>query len=151
MEYFDYCLKAYDAPIDISFVFEDEKPAGKHGFMKCVGDHFEFEDGTSARFWGVNFNGGANFPEHEDAEKVAKRLAKFGINMVRFHQLDAEWNTPNIFPPCAGLARKHPPKPKNKKKTSKIKQKKHRLLSVFFCYCRRVMLVEGKINSTCPK
>ena len=84
-------------PVDISFVFEDEKPAGKHGFMKPEGDHFVFEDGTPARFWGVNFNGGANFPEHDYAEKVARRLAQSGCNIVRFHQLDAEWDTPNIY------------------------------------------------------
>jgi len=84
-------------PVDISFVFADEKPAGKRGFLKPAGDHFVFEDGTLARFWGVNFNGGANFPEHADAEKVARRLAQAGCNIVRFHQLDAEWDTPNIY------------------------------------------------------
>jgi len=84
-------------PVDISFVFEDEKPAGKHGFIKTDGDRFRFEDGSLARFWGVNFNGGANFPEHDYAEKVARRLAQTGCNIVRFHQLDAEWDTPNIY------------------------------------------------------
>ena len=84
-------------PVDISFVFADEKPAGKRGFLKADGDQFRFEDGTLARFWGVNFNGGANFPEHEYAEKVARRLAQSGCNIVRFHQLDAEWDTPNIY------------------------------------------------------
>ena len=84
-------------PVDISFVFADEKPAGKRGFLKPDGDRFVFEDGTLARFWGVNFNGGANFPEHADAEKVARRLAQAGCNIVRFHQLDAEWDTPNIY------------------------------------------------------
>ena len=39
-------------PVDISFVFADEKPAGKHGFVKVKGDDFYFEDGTLARFWG---------------------------------------------------------------------------------------------------
>ncbi|MBO4885352.1 MAG: cellulase family glycosylhydrolase [Clostridia bacterium] len=86
-----------DMPIDISFVFRAEKPAGKHGFMKVNGSQFVFEDGTPARFWGVNFNGGACFPSFEYSEKVASRLAKTGVNIVRFHQLDAEWNTPNIF------------------------------------------------------
>ena len=86
-----------DMPVDISFVFRQEKPAGKHGFMKASGSHFAFEDGTPARFWGVNFNGGACFPEFDYSEKVARRLAKAGVNIVRFHQLDAEWNTPNIF------------------------------------------------------
>ena len=89
-------------PIDISFAFGDEKPAGKHGFCQAVGDDFCFEDGTPVRFWGVNFNGGANFPEHDYARKVARRLSMAGVNMVRFHQLDAEWNTPNIFSFCKG-------------------------------------------------
>lgn len=84
-------------PIDISFVFEDEKPAGKHGFLQAKGDNFFFEDGTKATFWGVNFNGAACFPEHDYAEKVARRVAQSGCNIVRFHQLDAEWHTPNIF------------------------------------------------------
>ena len=85
-------------PVDISFVFADEKPAGKHGFLKPDGDHFIFEDGAPGRFWGVNFNGGANFPEHADAEKTARRLAQAGCNIVRFHQLDAQWDTPTSTP-----------------------------------------------------
>jgi len=84
-------------PVDISFVFEDEKPAGKHGFCKAEGESLVFEDGTPARFWGVNVNGGACFPDHDYAKKFARRLAQSGCNIVRFHQLDAEWDTPNIF------------------------------------------------------
>ena len=80
----------YDAmPIDISASFGNEKPAGKHGFLRRDGAHFAFEDGTPARFWGVNFTGGACFPEAWYAEKAASRLAMTGINIVRFHQLDA--------------------------------------------------------------
>lgn len=86
-----------DVPIDLSFVFENECPAGKHGFLKTQGRDFVFEDGTKATFWGTNFNGAGCFPEHDYAEKLAKRLAKIGINLVRFHQLDSEWHTPNIF------------------------------------------------------
>ena len=85
------------APIDISYLFEEEKPAGKHGFLRTDGDVFRFEDGTPVRFWGTNLNSGACFPEHGYAEKLAKRLAAYGINMVRFHQIDAEWATPNIY------------------------------------------------------
>jgi len=84
-------------PVDISFVFEDEKPAGKHGFLKAVGEDLRFEDGTLAKFWGVNFNGGACFPDKDYAPKVARRLAMAGCNIVRMHQLDAEWDTPNVF------------------------------------------------------
>jgi len=84
-------------PVDISFVFADERPAGKHGFVRADGEDLRFEDGTVAKFWGVNFNGGACFPSHEYSHKVATRLAQAGCNIVRFHQLDAEWDTPNIF------------------------------------------------------
>ena len=86
-----------DVPVDISFVFEAEKPAGKHGFLKVDGEVMRFEDGTLARFWGVNINGGANFPDRDYAKKFATRLAQAGCNLVRLHQLDAEWGTPNIF------------------------------------------------------
>lgn len=85
------------APIDISYLFEGEKPAGKRGFLKVQGDNFVFEDGTVARFWGTNLNSGACFPTHDQAEKLAKRLASYGCNMVRFHQIDAEWACPNIY------------------------------------------------------
>ena len=84
-------------PVDISFVFDREKPAGKHGFLTVKGDQFVFEDGVEGRFWGTCFNSGACFPPHEYSEMVARRLAKFGVNMVRFHQMDAEWATPSIF------------------------------------------------------
>ena len=84
-------------PVDISFLFEDEKPAGKHGFLQVDGDNFRFEDGTPAKFWGVAMNGAACFPSHEYAEKVADRLAMVGVNCVRLHQLDGEFYAPNIF------------------------------------------------------
>lgn len=84
-------------PIDISFVFEKDRPAGNHGFVRADGDDLRFEDGTLAKFWGVNFNGGACFPDKDYAPKVAARLAQAGCNIVRMHQLDAQWDTPNIF------------------------------------------------------
>ena len=84
-------------PVDISFVFADEKPAGKHGFLKVNGDTMCFEDGTPARFWGVITNGSCCFPKKQYAEEMARRIAQTGCNVVRFHQLDAEFSTPNIF------------------------------------------------------
>jgi len=84
-------------PVDISFVFENERPAGKHGFLTVQGSCMVFEDGSEGRFWGTNFNSGANFPPHAYSEMVARRLARFGLNMVRTHQMDAEWSTPSLF------------------------------------------------------
>ena len=95
--FFPYTFHWDDAPLDISPLFADEIPAGKNGFLKKNGDEFQFENGTGARFWGVLLNSAACFPEHDAADKVARRLAKFGVNMVRLHQFDAQWATPNIF------------------------------------------------------
>ena len=91
-------------PVDVSFVFKNERPAGKHGFVTVPEgkDSFFFEDGTPARFWGVIMNGAANFPEHEYADRIANRLMQAGVNYVRFHQLDAEWATPNLYRVTAG-------------------------------------------------
>ena len=84
-------------PVDISFVFDNDKPAGKHGFLKVNGETMCFEDGTPARFWGVNLNGSCCFPDKKCAEDMARRLAQTGCNVVRLHQIDAEFGTPNIF------------------------------------------------------
>ena len=84
-------------PFDIRFAFGDEAPAGKHGFLTVKGDKFVFEDGTPAKFWGANFNSALCFPTHEYAEQVARRVAAAGVNIVRLHQMDADWSTPNIF------------------------------------------------------
>ncbi len=83
-------------PIDMSRLLD--KPAGKHGFLQVSPDgNLVFADGTPARFLGVNIVGGNAFPTHEEAERMARRLAKFGFNLVRFHHLDAPWASPNIF------------------------------------------------------
>ncbi|MCC7519833.1 MAG: hypothetical protein IT578_11705 [Verrucomicrobiae bacterium] len=92
-----YTLPWDDAPLDLSFIFEGEKPAGRRGFLRAKDARLMFEDGSIARFWGTNFNSAANFPPHAYSEKVARRLAKFGVNLVRFHQMDADYSTPNIF------------------------------------------------------
>jgi hypothetical protein len=64
-----------------------ESPAGKHGGVRTVGDHFEFTDGTQVKFWGVNLSyGGGCAPPKRDAEFTAARFAKYGINGVRLHK-----------------------------------------------------------------
>ncbi len=76
--------------IDMSFLLDP--PAGKHGFLTVGKDgHFYFEDGTRARFFGTNLGGGNCAPEKRWARIVARRLARFGINMVRLHAFDSRW------------------------------------------------------------
>ncbi len=84
------------------------------GFVRAGSDgHFYFEKtGNRARFWGVNFTFNANFPpcpdeplrpgEYPDqhvADKVARRLAKLGVNVVRFHHMDFFAAPNGIFDP----------------------------------------------------
>ncbi|MBR5176106.1 MAG: hypothetical protein IKW89_09290 [Bacteroidales bacterium] len=64
-----------------------DAPAGKHGFTRIEGQHF-VNDAGRIRFNGANIVGGACFPSHEQAERLAARLAHFGINCVRLHFFD---------------------------------------------------------------
>jgi hypothetical protein len=64
-----------------------DKPAGAQGFVTARDGHL-FAGRNRIRFFGVNVAFGGNFPSHADAEKIAARMAKFGINCVRFHHMD---------------------------------------------------------------
>jgi hypothetical protein len=68
--------------------YEDwlDKPAGKHGGVKLVGDHFEFGDGQRVKFWGTNLCYTNCTPKKPDAESTAARFAKYGVNAVRMHK-----------------------------------------------------------------
>jgi|GEM_PF-3907282 len=77
-------------PVDLSFL--NHKPAGLHGFVRAVGERFEFKSGEEIRFWGVNLSAMQCFPEKEEAEILAARLAKMGANLVRMHHLNVKWS-----------------------------------------------------------
>lgn len=64
------------------------KPAGKAGHIRVGPDGHFYAGPDRIRFFGVNMSFGANVPTKADAEKVAARLSKFGINIVRFHHAD---------------------------------------------------------------
>lgn len=51
------------------------------------------------RVWGVNTCFGASLLPHEDAARVAARLAAFGINCVRIHHLDTNAYPGGIWDP----------------------------------------------------
>src|SRR6202142_150733 len=48
-------------------------------------------DGQRVRFLGFNFAGDSPFMPTNNADAVAARLAKFGVNAIRFHHMDASW------------------------------------------------------------
>ena len=58
--------------------------------VTAVGADFDVS-GSSYKFWGVNLSAGANFPNAADAVKIAQRMRKMGINLVRMHHLDNPW------------------------------------------------------------
>jgi hypothetical protein len=64
-----------------------EKPAGKSGFIVAKDGHLRAGD-RRIRLLGVNLCFEACFPKHEDADQIAPRMARFGINCVRFHHMD---------------------------------------------------------------
>lgn len=75
----------FDQPSAIAFKSE---PIRTNSPRILVSDgHFAVEK-QRIRIWGVNTCFGASFPEHVDAERIARRLAEAGINSVRFHHMD---------------------------------------------------------------
>ena len=56
--------------------------------QRLTADKRFHHDGKDVRIWGMNLCFGANFPRHEDAPHVARRLAAAGVNSVRLHHMD---------------------------------------------------------------
>ena len=65
-------------------------PIGTNWVTVDANGHFVVK-GSRVRFLGVNFAGDSPFMPTNNAEAVAARLAKFGVNNVRFHHMDAPW------------------------------------------------------------
>ncbi len=66
-------------------------PAGSRGRVAVRDGRFVTGDGEPIRFWGANISAAEAFPSAEDAEFLARRLAKGGVNIVRLHHLDNTW------------------------------------------------------------
>jgi hypothetical protein len=75
------------------------KPAGKFGPIHAAEDGRLYAGTERIRLFGVDLAHEANFPRKEDAEKIAPRMAKFGINIVRFHIMDIARFPRGIFDP----------------------------------------------------
>ncbi|HEY3330174.1 MAG TPA: cellulase family glycosylhydrolase [Capsulimonadaceae bacterium] len=77
---------------DMSFL--NAKPAGVNGAIIVKDGHFaESKTGARVRFLGTNFTFMANYPTHDDADKIAAHIAKVGINIIRIHHHDMNYNT----------------------------------------------------------
>ena len=80
--------------VDYSFLLD--APAGKDGFIRVENGHFVNDKGR-IRLNATNLTAAANFPTHEQAERMAARIARFGINCVRLHYMDWPYG-PDGFP-----------------------------------------------------
>ncbi|MBN1851332.1 MAG: carbohydrate binding domain-containing protein [Pirellulales bacterium] len=80
---------SYDAPDNVTNVSKwIERPAGSHGFIRVKDGRLATDTGP-IRFWATNFCFDACFPDRDQAERVAARLARLGINCVRMHHMDS--------------------------------------------------------------
>jgi hypothetical protein len=87
-----------EVSVDLSFLNEGDRPAGKRGFVRAAGERLVFADGTPARFWGTNLSSYAIFStSRENVRQQARRLARLGFNLVRMQHHDSPWAVPNVF------------------------------------------------------
>lgn len=63
--------------------------------------HF-VRDGERVRLWAVNTSFSGNLPDHDKAQRMAKRLAAAGVNCVRLHHMDTSWWPNGLWNPTDG-------------------------------------------------
>lgn len=76
------------SPLDFSWLLD--APAGKYGFAKARGGEIYFENRPDkpVRFYGNNLCFTANYPDKENADKLADAFAAAGYNIMRIHHYD---------------------------------------------------------------
>jgi hypothetical protein len=95
-EWFDWVLPwdAMGSETSVDMRNLNAVPAGKNGFIKALNGHFiESATGKRVRFFGTNVSARAAFPSKPDADKIARRMATLGINIVRLHHLNNGWDS----------------------------------------------------------
>ncbi|MCC6352361.1 MAG: carbohydrate binding domain-containing protein [Verrucomicrobiae bacterium] len=74
----------------------ERRAAGSEGPVRVWDGHLVAGNGR-LRLFGVNVTAGACFPSRDKAEAIAARMAKYGINAVRFHFLDSTWGETRLI------------------------------------------------------
>lgn len=79
---------------DFSYLNHPLTPADRiftrHGHFYRVGPDLQpnTADDERVKFWGVNLAFTGNFPDFGDAPRIARRLRRLGVNLVRLHHMD---------------------------------------------------------------
>ena len=96
-QYFEFAIDQDNlagAP-DFSFLNHPLTPADRlfaaKGHFYRVGDDLKpnTADDERVRLFGLNLAFGANFPAESDAPRIAQRLRRLGVNLVRLHHMDS--------------------------------------------------------------
>lgn len=82
-------VKDVDASSPISAAFLNDHVAGSRGRVSAGSDGHLYLGGQRIRFFGINIS---SLPEKKDAGELAQRFAALGINIIRFHHMDAPWS-----------------------------------------------------------
>lgn len=80
-----------------SAAFLNDHAAGSRGYIFVDGAGHLSNSAGRIRFWGTNLVAGGAFPNGGDAPQVAARLAKQGVNVIRFHHMDNAWGGATIW------------------------------------------------------
>ncbi|MBS1704615.1 MAG: cellulase family glycosylhydrolase [Armatimonadetes bacterium] len=94
-QWFDFVMPWDDAvpgtATDVSSL--SPAPAGKDGFVQVKNGQFvNPKTGKRIRFFGTNCGARTAFPSKVQADKMAARMRKLGINLVRLHHLNNGWD-----------------------------------------------------------
>jgi hypothetical protein len=65
-----------------------DAPAGKRGFLQSKGEHFVWQDGTRARFWGINVANTSLQEPDRDIDAIIQNFRTAGFNLLRLHHFD---------------------------------------------------------------
>jgi hypothetical protein len=78
-------MDAFTPDALLDFRFLNEKVAGERGRVRSNGMRFQLGSGRPVRFWGVNAGPEVIGLDPASVDYLARRLAKVGVNIVRFH------------------------------------------------------------------
>ncbi len=90
-DWFPFALPELEAEPGITNLSAwNERPAGAKGPIRVQDGHLVDGAGQRIRFFATNLCFEACYPSHESAEKLAARLARLGVNLVRLHHTDTQ-------------------------------------------------------------
>lgn len=94
---FNFALP-YDDSTTVEFLPDFPKnPIGELDYISAGSSGQFLRNGEPIRFFGGNCTTQGAFPTKTDAEKIAARMRKMGINIIRFHHIDNPWSNGSLF------------------------------------------------------